>query len=542
MTRKFLAWALLSGGLLLFPSPSVPAESRGLSIVGAPRPAVLFRGVTFDLGKIIRVVLESNQDIVSASYDVAMTDTSLEMYKKRYALFVNASAAHREEKFPGSLALFNGSKKTTEELGVSLGKSFGTGTRVGTGVSYERGRAELPSFSLGGDGESFSLGESAYHQPIFYVSLQQDLLKNSFGMSERETLDILENQGRMQKQTAIFMLSGLVTKTLIDFWSVSLRKQSLLNARTLRDETQLLRDIVAENARLGTAESYNVNYMNASLAGSRIRELEARRTFEADWRDFLAALGMPEGSLDIDRLYLVTELPALDVEAAVKTALAQRADYQAALLDLENARKGMKIARNDALPSLSLGLSARGMGRDTGFGDAWGDVGEWRNPSYEARLDLSLSLFDAERKVTARNSRFLLQKALTDRAHLERKIRSEVRTALDRVRYLHEVCQHSRKAREEAEQAYRKMTEAYRYGRMSTQYLKDALDAMIQAREGEMASLVGYNVALIQWEVVQNRLWDTLGIDVETYIPKDVEGWKAGKGGGRCSIRRSPTS
>jgi len=79
----------------------------------------------------------------------------------------------------------------------------------------------------------------------------------------------------------------------------------------------------------------------------------------------------------------------------------------------------------------------------------------------------------------------------------------------------------AKEAREQAEIYYRKMSANLRRGRFTASTVREALDALIMSREGELKALVYFNVSLLQFEVSKNQLFETYKIDVEKYIPKE---------------------
>jgi hypothetical protein len=51
--------------------------------------------------------------------------------------------------------------------------------------------------------------------------------------------------------------------------------------------------------------------------------------------------------------------------------------------------------------------------------------------------------------------------------------------------------------------------------------VRDALDSLVNSKEQELRLLVAYNASLLEFEVSKNQLFETYGIDVEKYIPKE---------------------
>jgi len=76
-------------------------------------------------------------------------------------------------------------------------------------------------------------------------------------------------------------------------------------------------------------------------------------------------------------------------------------------------------------------------------------------------------------------------------------------------------------ARKKSESYYQGMMQDLRLGRLNSAIVKNGLGALVQSREGELQALVGYNVSLLEYDVVRNILFEKYNIDVEKYIPKD---------------------
>jgi hypothetical protein len=64
----------------------------------------------------------------------------------------------------------------------------------------------------------------------------------------------------------------------------------------------------------------------------------------------------------------------------------------------------------------------------------------------------------------------------------------------------------SMEARKQSEMFYQGMLRDLGLGRLNSAVVKNGLDAMVQSREAELQTLVGYNVSLLQYDVARSVL------------------------------------
>ena len=103
---------------------------------------------------------------------------------------------------------------------VSLAKRFSSGTTLAVGSSLEKGDVLYESGS----------DSARYQRPVVFASLQQDLLKNSFGFDQRRQESILKNASSMQREAMLYQLSLLVVKVIVDYWDLVLCQNEVFNA------------------------------------------------------------------------------------------------------------------------------------------------------------------------------------------------------------------------------------------------------------------------------------------------------------------------
>ncbi len=119
---------------------------------------------------------------------------------------------------------------------------------------------------------TFSMGRWKINQPAFFVSLRQELLKNSFGYRDKLDLDTLANQRLQSYNSNLYHMSVLVSYVIIDFWQMASATLSYSTAELHLEETRKLRNIIKNNISLGLMAPYILNYYENLVSEAVIKK------------------------------------------------------------------------------------------------------------------------------------------------------------------------------------------------------------------------------------------------------------------------------
>ena len=496
----------------------------GARIAFGNEAGVYLEGKKLSLGDAIRLAIESNYDILSGAYDLAMLDSEFRMTQKRYSPFLSAEAGTTYQEFPEATGMLTGTDATTWSASAALAKAFPTGTRIALGLGHERSRTRLAplDFTLPGLGTVSlpAFGDPDYHQATTFVTVKQDLLRNAFGRNERLELRQTANTALQRKDALLYQLSLVVVKVVMDYWDVVLKESALANARRQHEETVAVRDITAEKVELGVNNRFEIHYYNVLVAGAEAKWRMAEQTYRDARRAFLRAINLDDEAVLEGPAVLVDRLPALDAKNALETAYAHRADYVNAERRLAQAEWEWEIANNLALPELTVELTLNALGQRTDAADAWSDLFAGEQIGYAGKLGLTYPLEDPAQRIRQRNARFARKQAELALRQARRLIQDEIEEQIQRMRTFHRLYRLSRRARLEAEKFYRLMVEQLRRGRLDAATVKNGVDALAEARQLLLVTLIPLNTTHLQTLVPYNTLFETYGIEPDRYIPQ----------------------
>ncbi|HRP68293.1 MAG TPA: TolC family protein [Turneriella sp.] len=519
----FVAFAYQPSFLAAEPTPKTSdekvetkAEKSDKSSENKPTEATFtIAGTQLSIQDAINIVLEKNLTLQAAKYDVLMTDTNAMKLEKKYAPTLSGEVQHLD--FSNSpLDAFNGNYQNNAY--VSISKLFATGTTVGGGYRYQQLHSEASNGFLG---LPIKTPESTNNFHGYFINVQQELLRNSFGYNDRKMDQIARKQSVAQRAYTINLLSGLVVQALTDYWQVTIQKFALENAKLEEKSNRQVRAIVARNVNYGLGESYDLNNYNARVANSVAKVAMTEQSLKNATRKLLRTVNMPVDTQIEGITNLVDVLPNLDADAALKAAMEKRVDLKNAKTELEVAELQSDLYGNQALPSLTayFNLVSNGTNNMIMF-PGFPSAGALQSPQWQVGVRASYPLWDQEIKANKRNANMQLSQARIKIANAEQEIRDDVLTRLENVRLTHEIFQNSRTSRKESEAFYNRMLARTRTGKLNFQLVGQALENMVANRQRELESLVNYNIALLQFDLAKNEVFERYRIDVEAILDR----------------------
>ncbi len=515
----FVAVVVLAGAALCGTAHAQEATTPvRIGVELSDHAAFSVMGQTVTLGRAIEMVLEQNRDTLAGAYDVAMADSLYRKYQGKYSTNLSLSGSGKHQEFPEGAAILNGYERKTWNLSAAVAKMFQTGTTVSAGLTHDYVNADLMSINMGG--VPMTLGQPVYHQPVMFASVKQELLRNAFGFGERREQEILKNQGKMQRDSTVYLLAGLVVGVVVDYWTVIINGAALENAELQLRETKRVRNIIAANVRIGLADAYDLNYYNTLVANSEARAVSGRQAYRDAVRNLLRTLNLDEKTDLSGRALLAANLPRVDVESSLKSAFERRADYNNALLAVKNAELSLDIHRNDGLPSVTAEVNVSSLGQQREMGEAYGDTTGMSYPAVEGKVALTYAFDNQTQKTNVRDARFQREQARLQLDKYRRVVRDEVVGSVERIGTRHQLYQKAKEATRESEVYYDRLLANLRRGRLNAAVVKNGLDAMVASRQQELEALVQYNVSLLQLDLATNSLFERFNINVDKYIPK----------------------
>jgi outer membrane protein TolC len=510
--------------LLLAPAVSALAQEPAASPSPYPAPSALVSPppdnrpvLELSLDDVVKRTLENNADIAVARYDPESSEYNVKLYEGYYEPYALSTVRKNSNTSPATNAFAGASNL---ETGVWT-YNFGALQTLPTGGSFEvdfnNGRQSTNSI--------FQTFNPSYTS-TFNLSLNQPLLRNLSVDANRYQIKVAKKNYEISdvqfRQTVVNTIAN-VKQSYYDLIyaldNLDAQRKSLGLAQQLLEENRI-------KVRVGTMAPLDVVSAQSEVAGREANVIAAEATVQ-DVEDTLKRAMFTESDTASWNTRLVpTDRPTaapvtVDVDAAIKTALAKRTDIQAARKSLESAEYGISYAKNQLLPSLNLaaGYGTNGLGGTQvldpvtrnplptpiagGWGDAVSDVFGRTYPTWTLGVTLSYPVLNRQGSANAARARVARdqQQAMVHQAELG--IVQEVRAAGRAVDTNYKLVESTRAARVLQEQRLDAETKKFAAG-MSTNFLvTQAQRDLAVAAVAELQAVANYRKAIVNFDRVQ---------------------------------------
>jgi outer membrane protein TolC len=358
------------------------------------------------------------------------------------------------------------------------------------------------------------------------AGVNQPLLNGAGFLANRRFLLVASNNLTTSDQLFREQVTNVVAQVETAYWGLAAARLAVeAAARSAAAAEDLVRDT---NVRIDVGTAAGIDAMTAeSAAASAQRDLIVAQTNlqlqQQQLKNFLskgddAALGVAEIQ-PVDQLPDPNAQPLPDVDAALRTALANRPELKAAGDDLRNQNISVRYTRNGLLPSVSaFGLYAgAGLTGDTpraegGLGTSLGQTFDASYPEYAVGVSAGLLLRNRSAQADNLRARLEEQQLTVEQQRSRQQIELEVRQAMINLIQGKAQVEAAHKALELANRTAAAEREKLEFG-VSTAYdviLRER--DLVTARQTDVAASATYASALVAFDKATGTTLDANGI------------------------------
>jgi len=517
MRARIRAAVGLFATIALLPGAAAQAQVQ----VASPTPAeTLAPGPTLQLtlDEAVKRALENNNDIAVARFNPELSEQNLFSARGYYDPYVFANLSRNSTDTKGTNAFSGGNAVNTKRDVWNFGATVPIAPTGGSvQLAFNNNKQDTNSV--------FSSYNPTFNSSLS-LSLTQPLLRNLKIDSGRNQLRIAKKNREISDVqfhaaiiTAVATVKGYYYDLIYAFDNLEAARKNLALAGKLLDENQI-------RVKVGTMAPLDVVTAQAEVASREVDVITAEN-YLAQAQDNLKQVIFPANDpamwatqiLPVDRPG--AEAVPVNIDAAVKNALANRTDVVAARKNLEIADYSLQYAHGQLLPQLDLVASYGGSGaggtqliRDSlggpvistipgGYGDALSDVFGRDYPTWTIGANISYSIPNRSYKAAAASAQISKDQALVSFRRLEMQVAAEVRTAGRGVESGFKTVASTRAARVLAEQRLDAEEKKFAAG-MSTNFLvTQAQRDLALARVNELTSISNYQKSIVNFQRVQ---------------------------------------
>ena len=465
----------------------------------------------------VRRVLERNLDIQVLRLEPQLLDMQVAALWANYRPTLTSSLfTQSQTNLPTSqLQALGGSQINNDTMqwngGMTQNFRWGGGA---LGLNFNNTRTETSDLAATRNPAYTSNFQALYTQP---------LLRNFRIDPTRASLLMSELQSQITDLTLRNQLT--VTEALVRnaYWDLVFAVENVDAARrSMELATKLVQDNRAR-VEIGTMAPIDVVQAQAEEATRR----QALVTAEATRRTNELALKRLIVSGTDDELWNATLEPTdrpspvaepIDLEGAVRNALANRADIEIAKRSLEQNDIAMRNLENQTLPELNLigAYNLQGRGgpefRREGFGgpiistvpggyfDALSNIGTFAAPTWSIRLNFNLPIGQSQTEANFARARIQVQQTQAQVKQAELIIATEVTNAALNVRNSLEAVQAAAAARELSEKRLEAAQSKFEVGMATNFEVVQAQRDLADSRSTEVRNMTQYRKALVDFQ------------------------------------------
>ncbi|EQA44436.1 outer membrane efflux protein [Leptospira broomii serovar Hurstbridge str. 5399] len=476
----------------------------------------------------VNYVLANNITVKNAKMEYIKADSADLKNQSQFAWTLVGSFATTKTGLPSNRNnIISGTKISNDRMAIGIQKQFETQTYFTLEVSntrFDTNALESPASAapLGALGPL--LAAPPQYTSALTATLSQELLKYSFGRTEKDRQKVLKQNVIIQRDSLIDTLAQLVVKTLVDYWSLSVYDSQVSTFERLEKNTRTIRDITARKAGLGLSESFELNQWNSALSQTQ-NSLESARLARNDAeRNLVRVLNADPSSKIAGITDLHEQIPDnMDPEKDYQYALKNRIDLKNLRRQKEVADIQLRIKEAEDMPSLKISGSYSTKGQtflnpQTNFVNPETGIMSFKYPEMNAGFTLSYPLFDVGVKTDIRDAKAQIEILVKQEEELKKQIREDLDNRYASIMAGRELLDSATRRRDEAEKYYKGVQQRYSQGRFTAVVVKLALDNLIQSELLVAQAKINFNVDLIRYDLAKNYVFEKFGVDVAKLI------------------------
>ena len=519
-----LALLLFGSGRVVSASGQTPAPPQtgipAVPPVGATTAAQTGPVTRLSADEAVRMALENNLGIQAERLSPQINTFAVAGARAAYAPVLFSNFFNRNSTQPPSTFITgSGSLLTTESLTQDGG--------LAQNIPWGGGNYSL---SLSGGKVTTSATDSRYNPQLssnLSARIVQPLLRNFKTDSFRQQIETTQNNqviadlGLRERVTvtsqavrnAYFDLIGAIEGHKVAVQSLELAQDQLKSNRTKVEVGTLAPiDIIEAEAEVASNEEAVIN------AEARIKSVEDRLRYlilNPSQPDFWTMRIEPTDAPSMTAI-------AIDVDAAIANALAQRTDIARLKKQLDNVDVGIKFAQNQKMPGLDLtanynviGVAGTQLEFGQGFPppvlntsirsfkDALTDVFGQDFRTWSVALAFSYPLGTSQADASLASNRLQRQQGAVNLRDLELQVATTVRDAARQVETNLKRVEATKKARDRAERRLEAENKRMTVGLSTTFQLFQAQRDLSRQRQQEVNAMIDYNRSVINFESIQ---------------------------------------
>jgi outer membrane protein TolC len=467
----------------------------------------------------VKMALDSNLDLAADRLDPQISDTRVAAAAGAFRPTINSTVNSNNQLQPPSSFLIPSATRTevvTSNAGFAQRLPwFGTSYNVSWSTSHTNSNSFLTSYN-------------PLLQSGLGVTVSQPLLRDFSVDPSRQQLAVTRTNRDIAETRWRDSVVHTTASVKVGYWNLVSARANVVARRSTLDSAQELARVNKAKVDVGTLPPLDLLSAQAEVAANqeqliiaetavkqaedRLRMLIFDTTKRENWNVSLDPVDSPPLSVG-----------AVDVDAAVTRALAERADLARSRKEIDNAQTSLRFAGNQRLPDVRLNASYQasglggtqvlrtggfpgtivGPGAVTDFGSVVNQLFAHDYPTWSVGVSVSYPIGESADQANYARAQLERSQSAERLKSAEARAIQQIRDAGWKIDMNAKRIETTRAARELAEQRLDAERKRFDVG-MSTSFLViQAQRDLAQARTNELSAVLAYDLSLVDFDALQ---------------------------------------
>lgn len=460
-------------------------------------------GELLSLEEATRIAIARNLSIQIARTDMQIQNQEEMIAKSIYDTEWEVEADYSQDQEEQANAIL-GTRVIRGRVRTSLEKKMPTGTTLRLEGQTARNSTNALFSTLNRNYTSYAA-----------VSVEQSLLKNFFGYSDRQRIKQVGLQVKQFQYSKLEEIESLLEEVRHQYWELALAYESLFARREALKWAQDFLSAARDKLEFGLMEKPDVY---AAEANVRRRVLEVWESL-TNLQTFSYRLKVMLNHPEVPMIYPSTKPDVMEsigpMEEALTQAFQSRWDLKQAQLEIEEQLSEYGIAKNDLWPEVTFNGTYTTSALDRELASSQGEVFSFHHPGYFAGFLFAMPLEHRSERGHFKQAKLAVEKARKQMTLMSWRIQQEVDDSYRRLMLAEETLKQTAKIKELQRKKLEVEERNFRLGRSDSKividYQQDVIDAELQAIQAR----TDYQKAVDRFYRTQGRLLEHAGVTVE---------------------------
>jgi len=463
--------------------------------------------VQLSLDQAVNIALQQNLGLVIERYTRTQQRLGITESLGIYDLLLNADAS-AADKQSATLSTIEASQSNQQQLNFSFRQRIPTGGAVSFGWDNSRSESNSPVFE-----------SSTFYNSGVNFSFTQPLLQRFGRLATEHGILVAQTNSRISRQEFERQVTATVQQVEDAYWNLVGAREQLVVAQQSLGLARELHERNRIQVEVGTMAPLEIVQSEAAIA-SREEDIIRATANIGDAEDVLRQLlNLPAGEL-WEKAILPTTAPetekiSINVDEAIRTAIAERPELRTEELRLAQAQVDASFARNQLKPSLDLTVNYGASGVGLAFNNALDQVTGLDFRGWLAQLVFAYPLQNRAARAQSASANLDVERIETELDQQKTTIATEVRRAARAVETAAKQIDAARISREFQEKNLDAEKKRYENGMSTSFQITQIQDDVTQARSNEVTATITYRTALAEYYRAIGRLLEQQGVAID---------------------------